>query len=92
MKGGKRGGGRERKKSTYAYPIPIRPQHADLLLIDNGVEVLELLLSRDVVVPLLSDGGVLALLDFFFGQRLGHFWRRVVGKGKPWSKLTRPRV
>lgn len=59
---------------TYANPISICPQHANLLLIHDSVEVLELLLGRDVVVPLFSDGGVLALVDFLSGQGLGHFW------------------
>lgn len=67
-------GRKGRGVKTYANPIPICPQHADLLLIHDSVEVLELLLGRDVVVPLFSDGGVLALVDFLSGQGLGHFW------------------
>lgn len=54
---------RERWGRAYANVIPVGSEHADLLLVDNGVQVLELLVRGRRAVELLHDRRVLAALD-----------------------------
>ena len=61
---------------TYSNAVPPRTQHAHAEFVGNCGKVIELLVGRCLIVPLLGDGRVLALLNLALIQWLWHVWHR----------------
>ena len=60
--------------AAIAEIVPQGAHQADSKLVCNGVEVLELLFGRDIIIPLLCNRWI-GRFSLLAGQLLGHFER-----------------